>query len=91
MWVSPGFTSSNIRNVALDKDARPQKENPMDENNMMSAEECAEYILKAIEKRKRTSVLTFLGQRTVFMSKLFPTLTDKMVRNFYFKDGKLVR
>ncbi len=29
MWVSPGFTASNIRNVALDKDARPQLENPL--------------------------------------------------------------
>jgi short-subunit dehydrogenase len=77
MWVSPGFTTSNIRNVALDKDALPQKENPMDEDKMMSAEECAEYIVKAIEKRKRTSVLTFLGQQTAILNKLFPKLTDK--------------
>src|SRR3954465_889726 len=61
MWVCPGFTSSNIRNVALDKNARPQKENPMDEEKMMSAEECAGYILKAVERKKRTMVLTFLG------------------------------
>jgi short-subunit dehydrogenase len=32
MWVCPGFTTSNIRNVALDEDAQPQKENPMDES-----------------------------------------------------------
>jgi len=91
MWVCPGFTTSNIRNVALDKDARPQKENPMDEDKMMSAEECADYILEAVEKRKRTRVMTFLGQRTVFMNKLFPALTDKLVRKFYFKDGNLVK
>ena len=91
MWISPGFTSSNIRNVALDKDARPQKENPMDEDKMMSAEDCADYILKAIEKRKRTVVLTFLGLRTVFMNKFFPALTDKLVKKFYFKNGELVK
>lgn len=91
MWISPGFTSSNIRNVALDKDAKPQKENPMDEDKMMSAEECADYILSAIEKKKRTVVLTFLGIRTVLMNKFFPALTDKMVRKFYFKDGELIK
>ena len=91
MWIAPGFTTSNIRNVALNKDAKPQKENPMDESKMMSARECAENIVAAIEKRKRNSVFTFLGQRTAFMSKLFPKITDKMVHNFYFKDGKLVK
>ncbi|HEX8277234.1 MAG TPA: SDR family oxidoreductase [Segetibacter sp.] len=91
MWVSPGFTSSNIRNVALDKDAKPQKENPMDEGKLMSAEECAGYILKAIEKRKRTMVLTLLGKSSVLINKLFPGVADKMVRNFYFKNGELVR
>ncbi|GEO09000.1 SDR family oxidoreductase [Segetibacter aerophilus] len=91
MWVSPGFTTSNIRNVALDKDARPQKENPMDEDKMMSAEECATYILKSIEKRKRTLVLTLLGKSSLLLNKLLPSLTDKMVRNFYFKNGKLVK
>lgn len=91
MWISPGFTSSNIRNVALDKDAKPQKENPMDEDKMMSAEECADNILKAIEKNKRTVVLTFLGLRTVLMNKFFPALTDKLVKKFYFKNGELVK
>jgi short-subunit dehydrogenase len=91
MWVAPGFTTSNIRNKALDKDAAAQKENPMDESKMMSAEECATIILHSIEKRKRNKVLTFLGQRTAIMSKLFPKITDKMVRNYYFKDGKLVK
>lgn len=91
MWVSPGFTASNIRNVALDKDARPQKENPVNEDELMTAEECADYIVQAIEKRKRSSVFTFLGQRTVLLNKLFPKWTDKMVRNYYFKNGELVR
>jgi short-subunit dehydrogenase len=91
MWVCPGFTSSNIRNVALDKNAKPQKENPMDEEKMMSAQECAEYILQAIEKRKRTMVLTSLGLRTVFMNKFFPSWADKLIKKFYFKNGELVK
>ncbi len=91
MWVCPGFTSSNIRNAALNSKGNRQGESPMDENEMMSSEKCANHILKAIEKRKRTIVLTFTGKRTVFMNKFFPSLTDKLVRKFFFKNGELVR
>ncbi|MFN2440629.1 MAG: SDR family NAD(P)-dependent oxidoreductase, partial [Chitinophagaceae bacterium] len=86
-----GFTTSNIRNVALDKDGKSQGESPMDESSLMSAQECARYILRAIEKKKRTLVLTFTGKRTVFMNKFFPGLADKLVRKFFFKDGKLIK
>ncbi len=91
MWVCPGFTTSNIRNAALNKDGNAQGESPMDEGTMMSSEECANHILKAIIKRKRTLVLTFTGKRTVFMNKFFPSLTDKMVRKFFFKNDELVK
>ncbi len=91
MWVCPGFTASNIRNVALNKEAKPQGESPLDENKLMSAEECALHIVNAIEKRKRTLVLTFTGKQTVFMNKFFPGLADKLVRNYFFKNGKLIK
>jgi short-subunit dehydrogenase len=91
MWVCPGFTTSNIRNAALNKDASPQGETPMDEGSMMSAGECAKHILQAIEKRRRTLVLTFTGKRAIFMNRFFPSLADKMVRKFFYKNGKLVK
>ena len=91
MWVCPGFTKSNIRNVALNKDAKPQGESPLNESKLMTAEECAQHIIKAIAKRKRTLVLTFTGKETVFMNRFFPALTDKLTRKFFFKDGKLVK
>jgi short-subunit dehydrogenase len=56
---------------------------------MMPATEVAMKILEAIEKRKRTVVMTFTGKRTVFMNKFFPGLADKMVHKFFFKNGKL--
>jgi short-subunit dehydrogenase len=91
MWVCPGFTASNIRNVALNKDAEPQGESPLDESKLMTAEECATHILKAIEKRKRTLVLTANGIQTVLINKYFPALADKLVYNFFFKNGKLAK
>jgi short-subunit dehydrogenase len=89
MWVAPEFVTSNIRNAALDQHGNTQKENPMDESKLMSAEECAHHILEAVEKRKRSLVLTFKGKRTVLLNKLFPGLTDKLVHKFYFDKGVL--
>lgn len=89
MWVCPGFTTSNIRNTALNAAGQSQGESTMDETKMMPAKECAQYIAEAIEKRKRTLILTFTGKRTVFMNKFFPGLTDRLVHKFFIKDGKL--
>lgn len=91
MWVCPGFTTSNIRHTALNQSGEPQGESTMNEGSMMSAEECARHILKAIEQRKRTLVLTFTGKRTVFMNRFFPSLADKLVYKFFFKNGELVK
>lgn len=91
MWVCPGFTTSNIRNVALNKNAEPQGESPMDESKMMSSDECATHIIHAIEKRKRTLLLTFTGKQTVYMNRFFPSWSDSLVHNFFFKNGNLVK
>jgi short-subunit dehydrogenase len=91
MWVCPGFTKSNIRNAALNENAQAQGESPLDESKLMTSEECAQHILTAIEKRKRTLVLTFTGKRTVFMNKFFPAWADKLVRKFFYANGKLVK
>src|SRR6188508_640301 len=89
MWVCPGFTTSNIRNAALNKDAVSHGDTPMDEGSLMPAEECAQRILRAIEKKKRTIVMTFTGKRTVFLNRFFPKLADKLVYKFFFKNGEL--
>ena len=91
MWVSPGFTASNIRNAALDHKGNTQGESPLDEGSLMDAKTCATIIIKAIYKRKRTVIMTFQGKQTVFINKLFPSLADKLVRAFFFKNGKLAK
>ncbi|WP_109697829.1 SDR family oxidoreductase [Chitinophaga deserti] len=86
MWICPGFTASNIRNTALDKSGRSQQETPLDEGSLMSADTVAAHTLRAIAKRKRTLVLTSQGKLTVFLSKLLPGLTDKLVFNHFRKE-----
>lgn len=91
MWVSPGFTASNIRNAALVKDGSAQGETPLDEGKLMTAEECARRILRAIEKKKRTLVMTLTGKVTVFLNKFLPGLSDRLTYKYYYKDGKLIK
>jgi short-subunit dehydrogenase len=91
MWVSPGFIASNIRFSALDHGGNQRGASTMDEQKMMTPEECAELIAKGVETRKRTVVMSFQGKQTVFLNKFFPRLADKLVRAFYFKEGKLVK
>ena len=91
MWVCPGFTRSNIRNAALNSKGYAQGESPLNERDLMSTQDCANHIIKSIEKKKRTLVLSFSGLQTVFMNKFFPSLTDKLVRKFFYKNGELVK
>jgi short-subunit dehydrogenase len=91
LWVCPGFTSSNIRNAALNSKGQSQGESQMNEGEMMSSEECAKHIVSAIGKRKRTMILSFKGKQTVFMNKFFAKLTDKLTYNFFFKNHQLIK
>lgn len=93
MWVSPGFTASNIRNVARSANGTAQGETPLEENKLMSAEVCAGLILDAIEKRKRVVIMTGQGKLTVWINKLFPALADKLVFKHFLKepDSPLVK
>lgn len=87
MWVCPGFTSSNIRNVARTADGTAQAETPLDESKLMSAETCAELIWNGVEKRKRTIVMTTQGKLTVWVNKLLPKLADKLVFNHFLSES----
>ncbi len=88
LWFSPGFTASNIRNVARAADGSSQGETPLPEDKLMSAETSAALMLDAIEKRKRTLVMTLQGKVTVWLNKLFPGITDRLVyRHFLNEPG----
>jgi len=82
----PGFTASNIRQTALAADGSAQGESPRDEGNMMSAEQVASEIVRAIRKRKKFLVLTLQGKLVIWLNKFFPGLIDRMVYNHMAKE-----
>ncbi|MBU3928998.1 MAG: SDR family oxidoreductase [Bacteroidetes bacterium] len=86
MLAFPGFTASNIRMTALAADGSMQGESPRDENSMMTAEEVALHIYKAIGRRKNKIILTKQGKLTNLINKFFPDMLDTMVFNHMAKE-----
>jgi short-subunit dehydrogenase len=86
MVACPGFTASNIRNTALDISGNQHGETSMDEGKMMSAEEVAKEIVKGVEKRKRTIIMTTQGKLAVWINKIYPSWLDKQVYSLFAKE-----
>ncbi|WP_299457939.1 SDR family oxidoreductase [uncultured Rikenella sp.] len=76
--VAPGFTASNVRFAALTADGSQQGVSPREEGKMMTADEAAVRIIKAIGRRKRTLLMDFDGKGTRILKFFVPGLLDKI-------------
>ncbi|MBC6400747.1 MAG: SDR family oxidoreductase [Ekhidna sp.] len=85
--VCPGFTRSNIRNVALNAEGQAQGESPRDEEKMMTSEEVADRTFEAAIKKKRDLILTFQGKMAVLLNKFIPSKLDKLVYKMMKKEA----
>ncbi len=72
----PGYTESNIRKTALNANGEIQSETPLNESKLMSAEEVAEKIWQAYEKKSWYIIMTLQGKLAVWINKLWPRLAD---------------
>ena len=86
MTVCPGYTESNIRNVALTANGSLQGESPREEKKMMTSEEVADHVYNGVVNRKREVVLTAQGKLAAFLCKFFPRLVDRMVYDALAKE-----
>ncbi|ALL05114.1 short-chain dehydrogenase [Pedobacter sp. PACM 27299] len=86
MVACPGFTASNIRVTALAKDGAAHGETSMEEGKMVTADVVATTIVDGIALRKRTLIMTGQGKLTVWLNKLLPALTDKLVFNHFTRE-----
>ena len=86
LTACPGFTASNIRNTALNKDGIQQGESTLHEEKMMTSEQVAVIIADGVENRARTLIMTGQGKLTVLLSKILPSVLDKLVYNMFSKE-----
>lgn len=78
MVFAPGFTSSNIRNVALLADGSPQGMTPRNEDKMMSAEKVARRMAFGLRYRKNEMILTPIGKMTKFFNFVLPKFVERV-------------
>ena len=79
MLVHPGFTSSNIRNAALNEIGIPHMETPLNEDKLMPAERVAIEITEGILDRKKSLTLTTEGRLITWIYKHMPNLADRLI------------
>jgi len=86
LTACPGFTASNIRNTALNKDGAQQGESTLHEEKMMTADQVATIIVDGVQNRARTLIMTGQGKLTVLLSKILPAVLDKLVYKVFTKE-----
>ncbi len=83
---APGFTASNVRIASLTADGSPQGASPRDESKMMSAEKVARKLERAIVRRKREVMLTFVARVEMFVKRHLPRHMDRWAYNYMAKE-----
>ena len=78
--IYPGFVATGIRERVLGADGRPLGKSPLQEEDMMPVERCAERILRAMAQRRRELVMTRKGRLGLWMKLIAPELVDRTAR-----------
>lgn len=80
LMVAPGPVATGMQDHRLGPDGRPQAVGPrMDRRDAMSAEACAERIVRAMERREREVVMTWRGKLGLVLKLFAPRVLDRMV------------
>jgi short-subunit dehydrogenase len=76
--IAPDFVVSEIHRRSLGPDGRPLGATRMQEAKIMTAEECAARIVRAMERRQRLAVLSLRGRLGRFARLVSPGLIDRI-------------
>ena len=78
--IYPGFVATGIRENATGADGKPAKIDPVNKDDVMSVEECAVIMVRAIENRQREVVMTLKGKLGQWLKLIAPGVVDGMAR-----------
>ena len=76
--IAPDFVVSEIHKRAIGPDGEPLGESPMVKSKIMTAEECARRIARAIERRERQLLMSARGKLGRWLKLLAPSVIDRM-------------
>jgi short-subunit dehydrogenase len=76
--VCPYWVQSEIRRRAAGPDGKAVGASPVREDEVMTAQECARLMVRAMERRQRMLVMTFKGKLGRWVKLAAPALVDRM-------------
>jgi short-subunit dehydrogenase len=76
--IFPDFVATETRLRAFGADGKPLGKSPVQEEKVMTAEECARLIIKAAIKRKRQEIMGFRGNAGLWLRLIAPDLVDRI-------------
>lgn len=76
--IAPDFVISEIHKRAIGPDGEPLGESPMMQSKIMTAEDCAARIVKAIEKRERLVLMSARGKLGRWLKLIAPSVIDRL-------------
>lgn len=76
--ICPDFVVSEIHRRALDGEGRPLGTSPMQESKIMSAEECAALMVRAMAARRRMLITSTRGRLGRYLKLFAPGLIDRI-------------
>jgi short-subunit dehydrogenase len=91
--IYPGFVATGIRENATGADGKAAKIDPVNKDEVMSVQECARLIVRAIEHRQREEVMTLKGKLGQWLKLIAPSVIDGIAKravegNLKYVDGK---
>ncbi len=76
--IAPDFVLSEMHRRAFGKDGKPLGQSPLQEDKVMTADECAALIIKAMENRKRLAILSPRAKLGRWVKLIAPDLIDQI-------------
>ena len=76
--VAPDFVVSELHKGALGADGRPLGASPMDEAHIMTSEQCAKLMVRAMRKRQRLLITSRRGRLGRWARLLAPAVVDRI-------------
>jgi short-subunit dehydrogenase len=76
--IAPDFVVTETHKRATGPDGQPLGASPMVQSRIMTADECATHIVRAIERRERLAILSLRGKLGRWIKLLAPALIDRI-------------